>query len=97
MHINGFPVYGDGYWAEVKMQDQYLRLFSGVYELGHVALVYDMNAHCDIDRQNADDLEDAKKKAEKIAAEYVRRMTNATLPPVEWKMNAQTKLRTEQF
>jgi hypothetical protein len=66
----GFPVAGDGYWAEVQSGDQYLRLFSEVYSLGYLAVVFDVNRKAKVVREDADNLDEAKKQAEGLAAGY---------------------------
>jgi hypothetical protein len=66
-NCEGIPTVGDGFRAEVRVGGQYLCLFSEVYELGHRAVVYDINAEHEVSRQEANDLEDGEKKAEGIS------------------------------
>ncbi len=76
------------------MSNQRLRLFSEVYELGYVAVVYDVNGKREVARRDSDDLEDGKKKAEESAADYLRQQNApAQLSSVTWQMTAQTRLR----
>ena len=90
--MSGFPAVGDGFWAELEVNGQHLRLFSEVYELGHRAVVYDMKTKHEIARRDADSLEDGKRIAEQSAADYLKRVHGvASLPPVNWSMNAQTQ------
>lgn len=87
----GFPVAGDGYWAEVKSGDEHLRLFAEVYSLGYLAVVFDVNRKERIAREDADDLDEAKKKAEGRAAGYLHYRGAGALPKIEWQLNAQSK------
>src|SRR6266852_3041541 len=87
----GFPVAGDGYQAEVEAKEEHLRLFAEVYSLGFLAVVYDMNREHRVSREDADNLDDAKAKAESLAAGYLRYRGVEPLPPVEWVLNPQSK------
>jgi hypothetical protein len=62
-----FPVAGDGYWAEVQSDGEYLRLFAEVYSLGYLAVVFDVNRKARAAREDADDLDEAKKKSSTTA------------------------------
>ena len=64
----------------MKSADCHLRLFSSVTEEGNVGAVFDMESKNWISDEWASDLEDGKRKAEKIAQSLLR-----TLPPIEWK------------
>src|SRR5258707_5944395 len=88
---SGFPVAGDGYQAEVKAKTEHLRLFAEVYSLGYLAVVYDVNRENRVSREDANNLDDAKAKAESMAAGYLRYRGAELLPPVEWVMNPQSK------
>jgi hypothetical protein len=88
-----FPVVGDGFWTEVEIGGQHLRLFSEVYELGYRSVVYDVNAKHEVARHDVDGLEQGKTAAEESAANYLKYHGIAALPPVNWQMNAQTKLK----
>lgn len=94
--MNGFPVNGDGFRADVIAGQHHLRLFAEVYELGHVALVYDMNTHNEVSRNDADNLDDAMRRAERAAADYLRHLDDAVLPALNWEMNAQMRARSRQ-
>jgi len=96
MAANDIPVVGDGFRADIMAGLRKLRLFSEVYELGHVALVYDLDEHREVSRQDADDLETGKRLAEQAAANYLRRLDGTALPRVEWAMNAQARNRLGQ-
>jgi hypothetical protein len=94
--MNGFPVRGDGFRADVVAGQHRLRLFAEVYELGHVAVAYDMDAQCEIARNDADDLNDGMRKAEQAAADYLRHPDGTVLRAVNWEMNAQMRARPQQ-
>jgi len=87
----GFPVAGDGFQAEVKIKDQHLRLFAEVYSLGYLAVVFDVNRKQRVSREDADNLDDAKTKAESLAAGYLRYRGAGELPSVTWVLNPQSK------
>lgn len=90
----GFPVAGDGYYAELKIKDQYLRLFAEVYSLGYLAVVFDMNMKQRVAREDADNLDDAKRKAESLAAGYLHYRAAGELPVIKWDLNAQSRSAT---
>jgi len=94
--MNGFPVRGDGFWADVVAGQHHLRLFAEVYELGHVAVVYDLNAHREVQRNDANNLDDAMRRAEQFATDYLTHLDGTALPAVNWQMNAQTQARQQQ-
>lgn len=75
----GFPVAGDGYWAEVVVGDEHLRLFAEVYSLGFLAFVYDVRRH--------------QKLSPEDAAGYLLYRGAGTLPTVHWTLNAQESSR----
>jgi hypothetical protein len=73
----GFERVGRSFWADAKIGDRHLRLFSSMTEVG---AVYDMDARSWIAREWADSLEDGKRRAERIA-----RLVPRELPPMEWR------------
>jgi hypothetical protein len=90
--MSGFPVVGDGFVADVDVSGQHLRLFSEIYELGHRAVVYDVNSKHEVARNDADSLEHGKEVAEESAANYLKYVHGITpLPAVNWQLNAQTQ------
>jgi hypothetical protein len=93
MNLGDIPVVGDGFWADVNAGEHRLRLFSEVYELGHVAVVYDVNEHREIARQDADDLNDGKQKAEQAARDYLKHFDITQLSGVNWITNGQARNR----
>jgi hypothetical protein len=94
--MGGFPVSGDGFRADVNVGQNHLRLFAEIYELGYVAVVFDMNAHREVARNYADNLDDGKRRAEQAAGDYLRRLDGTVLPAVNWEMNAQMRNRQQQ-
>jgi hypothetical protein len=76
----GFERVGRSFWADAKLGDRHLRLFSSMTEVGEVGAVYDMEARSWIAREWADSLEDGKRRAERIAGLVLRE-----LPPIEWR------------
>lgn len=94
--MNGFPVNGDGFRADVIAGQHRLRLFAEVYELGHVAVVYDMNTHNEVARNDADNLDDAMRRAELAAGDYLRHLDGTVLPALNWEMNAQMRARSQR-
>jgi hypothetical protein len=75
----------EGVWAEVKVGDEHLRLFSEHNAIGVQASVYNVKAKAWIAPSEAvDDIEDGKDKAAVYAAEYLKR-AGLELPPLQWK------------
>jgi hypothetical protein len=91
----GFPVAGDGFQAEVIAKDEHLRVFAEVYSLGYLAVVYDVNRKQKVSREDANILDDAKAKAEGLAAGYLRYLGAGDLPKVAWALNPQSKAATK--
>jgi hypothetical protein len=90
---SGFPVAGEGYYAELKTNDQHLRLFAELYPLGYVAVVYDMNRKQYISREDANDFDGARRLAEESATRYSRYLGLGDLPRVAWRLNQQARRR----
>ena len=62
------PRFGDGFLADVKTDDEHLRLWAKVEEEGWTASVYDMETHkWKLDGESASDAADAKQCAENYA------------------------------
>jgi hypothetical protein len=75
-----------GVWAEVKVGDQHLRLFSEHNAQGVQASVYNVTAKNWIaPSETVDDIEQGKDKASAHARAYLRNAGNLELPPLEWK------------
>jgi hypothetical protein len=75
-----------GFWAEVKVGGEHLRLFSEHSALGVQASVYNLNAKNWIAPSEAvDDIEQGKDRAAAHATAYLRRVANLELPPLIWR------------
>jgi len=75
-----------GFWAEVIVGKEHLRLFSEPTPLGVQASVYNVNAKSWIAPSEAvDDIDQGKDRAEAHAAAYLRRVANSELPRLNWK------------
>ena len=75
-----------GFWAEVVVGKEHLRLFSEQTPLGAQASVYNVNAKSWIAPSEAvDDIDQGKDRAEAHAAAYLRRVANSELPRLNWK------------
>ena len=74
----------EGVWAEVKVGGEHLRLFSEHSALGVQASVYNVNAKNWIARDRGR-YRTGKDRAAAHALAYLRRVTNAELPPLNWK------------
>ena len=76
----------DGLWAEVKVGEEHLKLFSEHNAQGVQASVYNVKTNSWIAPSEAvDDLEDGKDKAADYARAYLKRTANLELPPLLWK------------
>jgi hypothetical protein len=81
-----FLMLEQGVWAEVKVSGEHLKLFSEQSPLGVQASVYNVNAKNWIAPSEAvDDIEQGKDRAATRATEYLRRVANSELPPLNWK------------
>lgn len=75
-----------GFWAEVIVGKEHLRLFSEQTPLGVQASVYNVSAKSWIAPSEAvDDIDQGKDRAEAHAAAYLRRVANSELPRLNWK------------
>jgi uncharacterized Fe-S cluster protein YjdI len=76
----------EGVWADVKVGDEHLRLFSEHSAQGVQASVYNVNAKNWIaPSEIVDDIEQGKDRAAAHALAYLRRVANSELPPLNWK------------
>ena len=81
----GLEMLDEGVWAEIKVADQHLRLFSEHNAQGVQTSVYDVNAKKWIaPSEPVDDIEEGKEKAVAYAKSYLQR-ANLDLPPLVWK------------
>jgi hypothetical protein len=75
-----------GVWAEVKVGEEHIRLFSEQNALGMQASVYNVNAKNWIaPSETVDDIEQGKDRAAAHARAYLRKVANLELPPLQWK------------
>ena len=76
----------EGFWAEVKLGGEHLRLFSEHNALGVQASVYNVNAKNWIaPSELVDDIEQGKERAAAYAEAHLKRAANLELPQLEWK------------
>jgi len=75
-----------GFWAEVIVGNERLRLFSERTALGTQASVYNVNAKTWIaPSESVEDIEEGKDRAEAYAAAYLRRVAASELRTLNWK------------
>ena len=76
----------EGFWAEIKVGGEHLRLFAERSALGVQASVYNVNTKSWIaPSELVDDIEQGKEKAAAYAEAYLKRIGNLELPPLVWK------------
>ena len=76
----------EGFWAEIKVGDEHLRLFSEHNAQGVQASVYNVKARNWIaPSEPVDDIESGKERAENHARAYLKHTANLELPPLQWK------------
>ncbi|PYU27470.1 MAG: hypothetical protein DMG32_06660 [Acidobacteria bacterium] len=76
----------EGFWAEVKVAGEHLRLFSEHNALGVQASVYNVNANAwHAPSEAVDDIEQGKERAADYAKAYLKRTVNLELRPLNWK------------
>ena len=76
----------EGVWAEIKVGDEHLRLFSEHSAQGVQASAYNVNAKNWIAPfEIVDDIEQGKDRAAAYALAYLRRVAHSDLPPLNWK------------
>ena len=76
----------EGVWAEIKVGNEHLRLFSEQNAQGVQASVFNVTAKQWIAPSEAvEDIEQGKDRAAAHARAYLRRTANADLPPLNWK------------
>jgi hypothetical protein len=80
------PMLDDGVWAEIKVGDEHLRLFSEHNAQGVQTSVYNVRTKQWIaPSESVDDIEDGKERAVQYAREYLRCAADMELPPLHWK------------
>lgn len=76
----------EGVWAEVKVGNEYLKLFSENNAQGVQTSVFNVNTNSWIaPSESADDIEDGKNKAEETARLYLKAAAGLELPSLNWK------------
>ena len=76
----------DGVWAEVKVGNEHLRLFSEHNAQGVQASVYNVATKSWIaPSEPVDDIEQGKERAARHARTYLKLTVNLDLPPLTWK------------
>jgi hypothetical protein len=77
-----------GFWAEVKVGGEHLRLFSEESAQGVQASVYNVNAKNWIaPSESVEDIEQGKDRAEEHARVYLQKAANLELPSLTWKQS----------
>jgi hypothetical protein len=75
-----------GVWAEIKVGDEHLRLFSEQNAQGVQASVYNVTAKNWIaPSEPADDIEQGKDRAAAYARAYLQKAGHLEMPLLEWK------------
>ena len=75
-----------GFWAEVIVGDEHLRLFSEETPSGVHASVYNVKTKTWIaPSESVTSIDEGKDRAEEHASAYLRRVAKCELPPLNWK------------
>jgi hypothetical protein len=76
----------DGVWAEVKVGNEQLRLFSEHNAQGVQASVYNVTTRSWIaPSEPVEDIEQGKERAAERARAYLKQAAHSELPPLTWK------------
>ena len=76
----------DGVWAEVKVGNEHLRLFSEHNAQGVQASVYNVATKSWIaSSEPVEDIEQGKERAAERARSYLKDAGHSELPPLTWK------------
>jgi hypothetical protein len=76
----------EGFWAEITVGGERLRLFSERNALGVQASVYNVNTKSWIaPSEQVDNIEQGKEKAAAYAEGHLKRIANLELPSLMWK------------
>ena len=76
----------DGVWAEVRVGNEHLRLFSEHNAQGVQASVYNVTTKCWLaPSEPVEDIEQGKERAAERARAYLKRAAHSELPPLTWK------------
>jgi hypothetical protein len=81
-----FPMLDEGFWAEIKVGGEHLRLFSERNALGMQTSVYNVNTKTWIaPSETVEDVEQGKERAVARAEAYLKQIANLELPTLVWK------------
>ncbi len=76
----------NGVWAEVKVDNEHLRLFSEHSPQGVHASVYNVTTKSWLaPSEPVEDIEQGKERAAQHARAYLKRAAHSELPPLTWK------------
>lgn len=76
----------EGFWAEIQIGGEHLRLFAEESPQGFQASVYNMKTKTWLMPSEASNsVENGKELAEKFASQYLRQITEEEVPRLEWK------------
>jgi hypothetical protein len=76
----------EGVWAEVRVGNEHLRLFSENNAQGTQASVYNVNTKSWIaPSEEVEDIEEGKVRTSELARAYLKHAANSALPPLEWR------------
>ena len=80
-----------GFWAEIKVANEHLRLFAERNAVGVQASVYNVISKTWIaPSESVDDIEEGKQRAAAYAQEYLQRVARLELPSLQWKASRST-------
>jgi hypothetical protein len=76
----------EGFWAEIQIGGEHLRLFSEESPQGCQASVFNMKTKTWLmPSESASSVESGKELAEKFASHYLLQITTEAFPRLEWK------------
>jgi hypothetical protein len=76
----------EGFWAEIQIGGEHLRLFAEESPQGCQASVYNMKTKTWLmPSESAASVENGKDLAEKFATRYLKEITSVEVPRLEWK------------
>jgi hypothetical protein len=76
----------EGFWAEIKVNGEHLRLFSEDNAQGVQISIYNVRTKSWLaPSEPVDDIEEGKDRVAEYARNYLKNVVNAALPQLEWK------------
>jgi hypothetical protein len=76
----------EGFWAEIKVNGEHLRLFSENNAQGVQISIYNvMTKSWVAPSEPVDDIKQGKDRVTEYARNYLKNVANAELPQLEWK------------